>query len=111
MVTHHFSSEADLMEFLTKPPFEPVMYRHVKRGSKYLVVSDGEYQLNDFSAEGSIHVFSLHGEVVECELQFSGDGTENRYAGEIVVYCGEDGKYWIRPRFEFFDGRFERVEA
>jgi hypothetical protein len=27
----------------------------------------------------------------------------------VIVYQGEDGRVWVRPRTEFFDGRFQLV--
>jgi hypothetical protein len=30
---------------------------------------------------------------------------------ELVVYAGADGRLWARPSEEFFDGRFEVVDA
>jgi len=35
---------------------------------------------------------------------------ENRRGTEVVVYRGEDdGKIWVRPSAQFFDGRFEEL--
>ena len=28
----------------------------------------------------------------------------------LIVYQGEDGQLWVRPKHEFLDGRFERVD-
>ena len=106
-----YPENADLFEFLNKPKFVPVRYRHLKRGTTYLVVSDDEFHLNTFSEEGSLHEFPYEGRKVICTMQFSGDGNpDNRYAGPIVIYMGEeDGRFWLRPKFEFHDGRFERI--
>jgi hypothetical protein len=30
---------------------------------------------------------------------------------ELVVYAGADGRLWVRPVTEFYDGRFERLEG
>lgn len=56
-------------------------YRHKKRGSTYAVVGIGELQCGECSYDGE----------------------------EIVIYRGDDGRYWVRPRTEFEDGRFEFV--
>lgn len=108
--------DPDLFAHFTKPAFVPVMYKHVKRGTRYIVISDNEYHLNTFSFEGSLHDFVHNGTLVKCELQFAGgepdeSGRPSSYGGPIVIYLGEDGKYWMRPCFEFHDGRFERVEV
>lgn len=114
MITEDF--DPDLFAHFTKPAFKPVKYKHVKRGTTYTVISAKEYRISTFSFEGSMHDFVHEGRFVQCELQFAGGepdekGKPSSYAGPIVVYFGEDGKYWMRPEFEFFDGRFERIEA
>lgn len=57
-------------------------YRHKKRGTSYTVV------------------------VAHAELQTS---APLREGAEIVVYRGDDGKFWARPSSEFHDGRFEKL--
>jgi hypothetical protein len=53
-------------------------YRHVKRGTTYEVIAQGE--------------------------------DENNRGTRVVVYRGEDdGKIWVRPAAQFFDGRFEEL--
>lgn len=116
MIYEAYPADEDLMVFIHRPPFEPVRYRHVKRQTEYLVISDGEYHLNTFSFEGSLHEFPHNGKMQAAELQFSGGtadatGRPSAYAGPIVVYVGPDGKYWMRPKFEFHDGRFEKIDA
>jgi hypothetical protein len=57
-------------------------YRHKKRGSTYRVIGEAQLQTS----------FAL------------GDGDW------MIVYQGEmDGLLWTRPKFEFDDGRFERL--
>ena len=58
-------------------------YRHKKRGSTYTVVGTGELQSKLPVEEGT----------------------------KLVVYqCETDGRIWIRPESEFYDGRFEQLE-
>ena len=53
--------------------------RHIKRGTAYTVISrDAELQASDPLHEGQ----------------------------RLVVYRGDDGKFWARPIYEFEDGRF-----
>ena len=116
MVYESYPAGEELEVFLTRPAFEPVLYRHVKRQTLYLVVSDGEYHLNTFSYEGELHEFPHNGKMQAAEFQFSGgaadeSGRLSKYAGPIVVYVGTDGKYWMRPKFEFHDGRFVKEET
>lgn len=107
MINRPMADEEDLFVYLSAAPPEPVKYRHVKRGSIYTVLSDGEYHLHIFTEEGETRVITFHGQTVTAELQFSGAG---KYAGRITIYVGEDGKYWMRPHYEFHElGRFERV--
>lgn len=56
-------------------------YRHKKRGGVYDCVSHASLQTDKPIEDG-------------CDL---------------VIYQGEDGKWWARPTAEFHDGRFEVV--
>lgn len=58
-------------------------YRHLKRGSTYTVVDDGELQTSRPLVEGDI----------------------------IRAYRSEDGRLWLRPADEFLDGRFEEIDS
>lgn len=81
-------------------------YKHIKRGTFYNVISDGEYRLTTFSEEGTTHTFLIGASLIEAELQFSGEG---KYGGPVTIYHAEaDGKYWMRPCYEFHNGRFEK---
>jgi hypothetical protein len=57
-------------------------HRHKKRGSTYQVIATGR-------------------------LQVDGDLDMEK----VTVYRGEDGDVWIRPDYEFNDGRFEALAA
>ncbi|EGL64482.1 hypothetical protein AGRO_2691 [Agrobacterium sp. ATCC 31749] len=57
-------------------------YRHKKRGSTYTVTARGR-------------------------LQVDGDLDNEK----VVVYRGEDEQTWVRPEYEFHDGRFEPLPA
>lgn len=57
-------------------------HRHKKRGSTYRVIAEGRLQ-------------------VDADL-------DNE---KVVVYRGEDGQVWVRPTYEFNDGRFEALPA
>lgn len=40
------------------------------------------------------------------------DATRESDKAQLVVYrCIEDGKVWVRPASEFFDGRFEILDT
>ncbi|WP_266030351.1 hypothetical protein [Brucella intermedia] len=57
-------------------------HRHKKRGSTYQVIAEGR-------------------------LQVDGDLDNER----VVIYRGEDGQHWVRPAYEFNDGRFETLPS
>ncbi|GLK74581.1 DUF1653 domain-containing protein [Ancylobacter dichloromethanicus] len=57
------------------------VFRHRKRGSTYTVVASATLQTNS---------------------PISDDAS-------VVIYQSEDGKLWVRPVDEFFDGRFEEL--
>jgi len=61
-------------------PWRPT-HRHVKRGSTYQVIGEAELQATDPVCEGTV----------------------------LTVYKAEDGKLWVRPTYEFKDGRFETL--
>lgn len=60
----------------------PERYRHKKRRTIYDVIACGR-------------------------LQVDGDLDNEK----VVIYRGEDGQTWVRPEYEFNDGRFEPLAA
>lgn len=77
-------------------------------GTSYEILSR-DFVLNLFSADGSVHKLPVsNGQFIEATFQCSRCVENNsKYAGPVIVYTSEDGKVWMRPRFEFYDGRFE----
>lgn len=74
-------------------------YKHKKRGTTYAIVAIGKIQAGD---------------LWRFTVKHPPDGfftSEYRIDGqEVVIYrCLEDGEYWVRPKDEFFDGRFEEL--
>lgn len=65
----------------TSPEIKGTIVRHRERGTMYTVVGDATLQT-------SVPI---------------GDDTA------LVIYQGEDGRFWARSAVEFFDGRFENV--
>jgi hypothetical protein len=68
-------------------------HRHKKRGSEYMLLGIGKMQAERWYLPGAMEA----GPSVDME--------------EVVIYRGEDGKLWVRPREEFEDGRFEDLPA
>lgn len=67
-------------------------YKHKKRGTTYTIVAIGKIQSSDWVTDFGI------------------DGSTLIDGEEVVIYrCLEDGEYWVRPKGEFFDGRFEEL--
>lgn len=62
-------------------PWQP-QWRHKKRGSEYELVGMAEVQVLNLIQEGDL----------------------------VAVYRAKDGKLWVRPEYEFFDGRFEKIK-
>jgi hypothetical protein len=55
--------------------------RHKKRGTTYTVIGEAELQMAHDLVDGA----------------------------SLVIYQGEDGKWWAREEGEFDDGRFEEI--
>lgn len=70
-------------------------YKHKKRGTTYTIIGEGRMSV---SADWHMTVQKMSG-----TAQFHVD------MEEVVIYQGEDGNIWVRPKAEFFDGRFEEV--
>jgi hypothetical protein len=69
-------------------PFEAT-HRHIKSGGLYQKLGEGKMQSHDWK-----HEFTLK----------SIDMTR------VVIYQAQDGSYWVRPKAEFEDGRFEEIK-
>lgn len=65
-------------------PVEARRFRHKERGSTYTLIGNGKAQC---SPSGLLD-------------------DEN-----VVIYQGDDGSLWARRHAEFWDGRFEEIEA
>lgn len=54
---------------------------------------------------------TIYTEIGRGELQMSGSADETAISegDRMVVYRGEDGKFWVRLEREFEDGRFEKL--
>lgn len=75
-------------------------YRHKKRGTEYLLVGVAKFQA------GELWRVLKPGQ----ELPDGGEVGSPADMREVVVYLSlEDWSYWVRPREEFEDGRFEEV--
>lgn len=61
-----------------------MIYRHKKRGTEYRIVDIVKMQSSDYA-----HLDNA----------------------DVVIYQAlEGGTWWVRPAYEFFDGRFETIE-
>jgi hypothetical protein len=80
------SGESEPVVTQAYPSADPLpRWRHKKRGTTYTEIGRGTLQI-----------------AAETVLQDE---------DEVVIYRGDDDRYWVRPVAEFEDGRFERVEA
>jgi hypothetical protein len=62
------------------PKFTPT-HRHIERGSTYMLTGAVTAQCAAPIMDGDI----------------------------LMLYEAEDGRLWVRPRAEFYDGRFEKL--
>lgn len=69
-------------------------HRHKKRGSEYVLVDFGKMQANDWY-DGSLDGGPCGNSVDMSEV--------------AIYYSVDDGSWWVRPRKEFEDGRFELI--
>jgi hypothetical protein len=63
--------------------FNPT-HRHKKRGTSYEVLGEAILHAKEYA---------LH------------DGAQ------VIVYRGEDGQLWVRPKGQFLDGRFQVIKG
>lgn len=70
------------------------MFKHRKTGGYYMVAAEGRMQSKDWrSYDEATDDLNL----VDME--------------EVVIYMSmSDGEFWVRPKAEFYDGRFEEIE-
>lgn len=54
-----------------------------------------------------VMAFVSHPVSIVAEVTFQCDHPQHDSDVSCVIYRGEDGQWWARPEYEFFDGRFE----
>jgi hypothetical protein len=117
---------------------EPEIYRHKKRGTEYRILGvatiHGSNISNHFRDEMGLYIYTRDdGSLNACApwefhsletlrivknnkeitlqpatLQL-GDTTSLTDGSKVIVYYGDDNKFWVREYNEFHDGRFEKV--
>lgn len=83
---------------LSTPAFK-TLYRHKKRGTVYEIVAFGKLQASDLFKQGYDHVWRTYN-YRQVDMT------------DVVIYRNIEDKdeVWVRPKSEFYDGRFEAVE-
>jgi len=75
------------------------IYRHKKRGTVYEIISFGKLQASDLFKQGYDDVWRTYN-YKQVDMI------------DVVIYRNVEGEeeVWVRPKSEFYDGRFEAVE-
>jgi len=107
---------------------DKLYYRHRASGGTYQVLGNGFVTLEGASPDDNDTIFVVNGGdappyvvvadertqvrkddlVLEVKLQTA---TPLKTGDKLVLYRGEDGRYWARPHAEFFDGRFVELDG
>ena len=78
------------------------IYRHKKRDTEYALIGYGKIQTRDWVDRRPV-IDGLMKEPPTVPLPPSVD------MREVAIYRSlDDGALWVRPKDEFFDGRFEK---
>lgn len=77
----------------------PVIYRHKKRGTEYELVGFAKLQSSDLFERGYNDTWMTY-------------NYEPLDMIDVVIYrsVADSEEVWVRPKSEFYDGRFELVE-